>query len=208
MNELSNIALISGNYNGNELELFSNENIVNIIDKIQLIMSTSKTVWKMGSLEYKIDIINNTNKQYKNSVLTIKLNKTLIDLVDKSVKINEKSTNDYVYDLKNNTLTIKIEEIKALDQLSITYLVKKKRDEFFILKTNSILSLKYYDLLSKINASAPACPCRPCRGAGPRGWSRCRRPAGGSPGRRSAYAEVPRRCCSGCGPDRSCRPCP
>lgn len=140
MNELSNIALISGNYNGNELELFSNENIVNIIDKIQLIMSTSKIVWKMGSLEYKIDIINNTNKQYKNSVLTIKLNKTLIDLVDKSVKINEKSTNDYVYDLKNNTLTIKIEEIKALDQLSITYLVKKKRDEFFILKTNSILT--------------------------------------------------------------------
>ena len=28
-------------------------------------------------------------------------------------------------------------------------------------------------------ASAP--PCRPCRGAAPRGWSRCRRPGGGSP---------------------------
>ena len=52
---------------------------------------------------------------------------------------------------------------------------------------------------------APARPCRPCRGAGPRGWSRCRRPAGGSPGRRSAYAAEPRRCCSACGPAGSCR---
>ena len=52
---------------------------------------------------------------------------------------------------------------------------------------------------------APARPCRPCRGAGPRGWSRCRRPAGGSPGKRSAYAAGPRRCCSACGPAGSCR---
>ena len=52
---------------------------------------------------------------------------------------------------------------------------------------------------------APARPCRPCRGAGPQGWSRCRRPAGGSPGRQSAYAAGPRRCCSACGPAGSCR---
>ena len=53
------------------------------------------------------------------------------------------------------------------------------------------------------------CPSgRPCTAAALREWSRCRRPADGSPGKRSAYAEVPRRCCSGCGPDRSCHPCP
>ena len=31
---------------------------------------------------------------------------------------------------------------------------------------------------------APAGPCRPCRGAALRGWSRCRRPGSGFPGRR------------------------
>lgn len=150
MNELSNVASISGNYNENKLVIFSNENIVNIIDKIKIIMSASKTVWKMGSLEYKIDIINNTSSVYENAILTIKLNKTLIDFIDKSVKINKSSMDDYFYDEKNSTLVINIKEIKALEQLNITYSVKKKRDDFFILKTNSILD---YNGLSGIESN-------------------------------------------------------
>ena len=47
--------------------------------------------------------------------------------------------------------------------------------------------------------------CRPYRAAGRRESSRCRRPGGCFPGKRSACGAAPRRCCSGCGRDSSCR---
>lgn len=59
------------------------------------------------------------------------------------------------------------------------------------------------------SSSVPARSCRPCTAAEQPEWSRCRQPAGGSPGKQSACAVGQRRCCSGYGPAGSCHshPC-
>lgn len=144
MNELTNIIHASGIYKNKTISLTSNINTVSLVDEIKLIKEANKIKWTHGYLTYKIIIENNTNKTYNNAILNENIS-NLVILVEDSIKVNE---NKAIYDYSNQSLSIHIDEIKPNAKTIVSFSIKKKKNDFFILKNYSILKYDNKDVKS------------------------------------------------------------
>lgn len=142
MNKLINNASVIGKYNNIATSLVSNTVEINMLDELKMIKEANKKTWRDGYLTYIITIDNQSTSTYQNSKITIVPNNNLISFVDNSIKINDipVSHNDYHYEANTHTLTIDIPNITKNAKTIITYSIKKKYLDFFILRSTCILT--------------------------------------------------------------------
>lgn len=143
MNELSNTALASGNYNSVATSLTSNTSLVNLVDGLSLTKSANKTNWTDGNLTYTIEVNNQAEMAYENVVITDVINTDLVEFITGSVKINDAvaSEGQYFYNNDSHTLTVNLNDVSVGTKTVVTFSVKKKYNDFFVL--NNYCSASY-----------------------------------------------------------------
>lgn len=155
MSKLINSALAEGKYNNILTSITSNVNVVNIEDSviggIDIVMSADKVNWNNGNLTYIVKVDNSADKVFDNTFVRYDIDNNLVEFIDGSVMINDvpASEEQYVYDLNNNTLVIKLDSILPYEDVVLSFDVRKKYTGFFILKSDCTLYCKdYFDVFS------------------------------------------------------------
>ena len=125
---LNNIASVLGNYNSIPTQITSDVLVVSMISGLTVKKTADKMVWGDGKLTYTIEVSNQTNVDYTNSVITDELDISLIKFVSESVKVNgtQLESSKYTYDDASGKLTINIDDVAALQTTTITFEVEKK----------------------------------------------------------------------------------
>lgn len=139
---MKNKIVLQGIFNNNTLELISNEVNVSMINALKITLDSNKPVWRDGYLKYIIKIENNTLDTYNNLLIEDILDKRFITFIDNSITCD----NDFTYKINNNILHININTLKKQSVANITFYVKKKINDFFIL--SNLVSI--YNLESNI----------------------------------------------------------
>lgn len=132
--ELKNIVSVNGKYNNNEITLTSNTSTINLINSLIIDMSTNKNIWNSGILTYNMTIDNQTSTPYYHIRVSELIDTNFVELVKNSITINNTQTDNYIY--INNQLIIDLEEIEKESKTVVTFSIRKKRDDFFVLKNN------------------------------------------------------------------------
>lgn len=124
---LSNIAIVLGNYNSIPTQITSEVLVVSMISGLTVKKTADKMVWGDGKLTYTIEIDNQTNVDYTDPVITDELNTSLIKFVSGSVKLNgvELDSSKYTYDEGSGELSITIDTVGASQKSTITFEVEK-----------------------------------------------------------------------------------
>ena len=137
MNELYNTVTSNGNYNNIPTTLTSNTSIVNMVEGLSILKEANKKNWSDGNLMYNITLNNEAELAYTNVVVTDIIDNTLVDFVSDSVTINSVKAESKAYSYNNDThtLTVNIGNIEPSNTSIITFDVKKKYNDFFILKS-------------------------------------------------------------------------
>ena len=152
MNELNNFAISNGNYDNKSVCLKSNTLIVSLIDDLAITRSADKLEWNSGNLTYTIVLNNKTNTSYVNPSVVDILDNNLIDFVTGSVTIkgSKMSQENYDYDNNMHTLVIRLDNLTANSETTITFSVKRKGNRPFRLISDCTL---YYgdNLMKKSN---------------------------------------------------------
>lgn len=125
---LSNIAMVLGNYNSIPTQITSEVLVVSMISGLTVKKTADKMVWGDGKLTYTIEVDNQTNVDYTDPVITDELDISLIKFVAGSVKANgvELDSSKYTYDEGSGKLSITIETVGASQKSTITFEVEKK----------------------------------------------------------------------------------
>lgn len=128
MNELTNIAQVTGTYDSVPTSLTSNASVVNMIEGLTLTKDADQKNWSTGDLTYTITINNQTDKDYTNLTLTDVIDNTFVDFINDSLKINNQAAeaSKYSYDDGTHTLTVNLDDITATSTVTLTFRVKKK----------------------------------------------------------------------------------
>lgn len=128
MNELSNTAEVSGEYNGVSTSLMSNVSVVNMVDGLTFKKEADKKNWATGNLKYTFTISNLTDTAYVNPVIKDVLDTSLVSYVEDSVYINgvQASGGEASYDDASKTLTITLDKVAEQSTTTVTFEVKKK----------------------------------------------------------------------------------
>lgn len=147
MNRLLNTAFSSGDYNGDLVFVSSNVLIVDLVDKLVLVKSANKDSWDNGYLTYKVEIKNNSDFLYENAVLSDVLNDSLVDFVNDSVVI-EGTDGSYYYDDITHSLVVNLESIDKMSDVVVSFKVRKKQNEYFVLDSCCKLSCDGMDFYS------------------------------------------------------------
>lgn len=128
MNELTNIAQVTGTYDNVPTSLTSNASVVNMIEGLTLTKDADQKNWSTGDLTYTITINNQTDKDYTNLTLTDVIDNTFVDFINDSLKINNQAAeaSKYSYDDGTHTLTVNLDDITATSTVTLTFRVKKK----------------------------------------------------------------------------------
>lgn len=155
MGKLVNSAMASGKYNNILTSITSNVNIVNIEESlsggINVVMSADKVNWNNGNLTYTVKVDNSADMVFDEAFVRYDIDNNLVEFVDGSVMINDvpASEEQYVYDLNNNTLVIKLDSIFPHQEVVLDFCVRKKYNGFFILKSDCTLVCNdYFDVFS------------------------------------------------------------
>lgn len=128
MNELTNIAQVTGTYDNVPTSLTSNTSVVNMVEGLTLIKDADQKNWSTGDLTYTITISNQTDKDYTNLTLTDVIDNTFVDFINDSLKINNQpvEVSKYSYNEGTHTLTVNLDDITATSTVTLTFRVKKK----------------------------------------------------------------------------------
>lgn len=128
MQELINQVESIGNYNSISTSVSSNNSVVNLVEGLTLTKEADKTNWVNGNLTYTITLKNDTEISYENPVITDKLDTTLVNFVDGSVKINgtTATSSEYNYDSSTGTLTVNLASVGESSSSVVTFEVTKK----------------------------------------------------------------------------------
>ena len=128
MQELINQVESIGNYNSISTSVSSNNSVVNLVEGLTLTKEADKTNWVNGNLTYTITLKNDTEISYENPVITDKLDTTLVNFVDGSVKINGTTvtSSEYNYDSSTGTLTVNLASVGESSSSIVTFEVTKK----------------------------------------------------------------------------------
>lgn len=122
---------------------------VSMINSLILTKEANKKNWSSGNLTYKLIIDNQTNITYTNLVITDILDTSVIEFIDGSVKINDIYFNKDKYLFSNNTLKINLDKIFKKTKITISFSVRKKYNEFFIIKNK--FKVYYNDKIEESN---------------------------------------------------------
>ena len=133
MNELSNQAKISGSYKNNELTITTNLSTINFNEDLLINIIPNKTNWINGTLKYTITVTNNLNIPFTDLNITDYIDESKVNLINNSIEINSPLRTFNNYTFANSLLTIYFPSIAPLSIMTITFEVRKRSDDFFLL---------------------------------------------------------------------------
>lgn len=128
MNELTNIASVTGTYNNLPTAITSEAVVVALIEGLSITKTTDKQSWANGPLTYTITVDNKAQETYVSPIVTDIIDTTLVSFVDGSVTIDGVKADEskYNYDTDTHTLTINLSDIASSASSIITFQVNKK----------------------------------------------------------------------------------
>lgn len=127
MNELQNMADVTGNYNSIPTSLTSNTSVVNIIDGLSLTINADKENWVDGYLTYTLVLDNQAEETYVSPTITDIIDSTYAKFVADSVTIDsvKATSSQYSYDDANHKLTITLTDLAVSSNVTVKFMVER-----------------------------------------------------------------------------------
>lgn len=127
MNELQNIANVTGTYNNIPTAITSNASVVNVIEGLTLTKNADKENWVDGYLTYTLVLDNQADETYTTPTITDVIDNTYAKFVADSVTIDnvKATTSQYSYDDANHKLTITLTDLAPSSSVTVKFMVEK-----------------------------------------------------------------------------------
>jgi len=175
--ELTNYAVVDGNYNTKELNLNSNSVTTILTDNLDIIKIANKFVWATGNLRFRITVTNSNEGSLHDVIVNDILNPELIRLITDSITINgiPAGYGNFSYNRETGLLSIFLDTITSNQNIIIEFSVRKHRRQNFRLENYASLAQGGNTLLKKqvkeidnsnesniviVNALSDVCKCR------------------------------------------------